>query len=94
MGSTLADLRTAFAGYRIEEHFKADFGQGTNGVIINDQDGAIAFSVADAPAVDYASGRVEISYINCVGVRARLHQRGRRTLSGRRRATSTDATAA
>jgi hypothetical protein len=68
VGSTLAALRTVFADFQIEEHFDADFGQGTNGVIVNDQDGAIAFSLADAPAADYASGRVEISFINGVGL--------------------------
>lgn len=50
VGSSLSALRTAFTGRQIEEHFNYDFGQGSNGVVVNGPGGAIAFSLADAPA--------------------------------------------
>jgi hypothetical protein len=67
-GSTLAQLRTAFRGYRIEEHFDTDFGQGTNGVIVNGREGAIGFSLDGTSAADFASGRAKVTYLNGVGV--------------------------
>jgi pimeloyl-ACP methyl ester carboxylesterase len=69
VNSTLNELRTAFAGHQIEEHLDHDFGQGTNGVIVNGPGGAIAFSLAEAPPTDYASGRARITYLNGVGTR-------------------------
>jgi hypothetical protein len=66
--STLADVRKAFAGYEIEEHLAADFGQGGNGVIINGPGGSIGLSLADATPADYVSGRAAISFLNGVGV--------------------------
>ncbi len=67
-GFTLAQLRNAFRGYRIEERFDLDFGQGTNGVIVTGGGGAIGFSLDDAPAADYASGRVKVTFLHGVGV--------------------------
>ncbi|HWM05744.1 MAG TPA: hypothetical protein VNP92_25670 [Actinophytocola sp.] len=67
VGSTLAELRTAFAGYEIEEHLDGDFGQGTNGVIVNGSGGAIGFGLDDAATTDYASGIATISYLAGVG---------------------------
>ncbi|SFR03883.1 Putative serine esterase [Lentzea waywayandensis] len=69
VNSTLSELRTAFAGHQIEEHLDHDFGQGSNGVIVNGPNGAIAFSLADAPSADYVSGRAAITYLNGVGLR-------------------------
>lgn len=40
--SSLSELRTAFADHQIEEHFNYDFGQGSNGVIVNGPGGTIA----------------------------------------------------
>lgn len=68
VGSTLAELRAAFAGYQIEEHLDGDFGQGTNGVIVNGPGGAIGFGIDDAPASDYTSGNVAIRYLAGVGL--------------------------
>ncbi|PRY38851.1 hypothetical protein CLV43_108251 [Umezawaea tangerina] len=68
VGSTLADVRKAFAGYEIEEHLAADFGQGSNGVIINGPSGSIGLSLTDATPTDYASGRPTVSFLNGVGV--------------------------
>jgi len=66
--STLADVRKAFAGYEIEEHLAADFGQGGNGVIVNGPGGSIGLTLADATSADYASGRAAVSFLNGVGV--------------------------
>jgi pimeloyl-ACP methyl ester carboxylesterase len=68
VGSTLAQLRTAFADYQIEEHLDLDFGQGTNGMIVNGPGGAIGFSLDEASASDYASGNATISYLAGVGL--------------------------
>lgn len=65
---SLSELRTAFAGHQIEEHFNYDFGQGSNGVIVNGPGGTIAFSLADAPSSGYASGQAKITRINGVGL--------------------------
>ena len=67
-GSTLAQLRAAFGGYAIEEHFDQDFGQGGNGVIVTGPAGAIGFSLSDAPKSDYQSGRATITLIHGVGL--------------------------
>lgn len=66
--SSLSELRTAFAGHRIEEHLNYDFGQGSNGVVVNGPGGAISFSLADVPSPDYTSGRAKITHINGVGL--------------------------
>lgn len=69
LGLTLADLRTVFAGYRIEEHFDADFGQGSNGVIVNGQGGAMAFSLDDASATTPSSAASHVAGRDaCYGV--------------------------
>jgi hypothetical protein len=68
VGSTLAQLRKVFAGYKIEEHFDMDFGQGTNGVIVSGAGGSIGFSLADGPRTDYTSGRATITFLNGVGL--------------------------
>jgi hypothetical protein len=34
VGSTLAELRTAFTGQQVVEYLDLDFGQGTNGVVV------------------------------------------------------------
>ncbi|MEU0885675.1 hypothetical protein ABZ345_44435 [Lentzea sp. NPDC005914] len=67
--STLNELRTAFSGHQIEEHLDHDFGQGTNGVIVNGPGGSIAFGLADASPADYTTGRARITYLNGVGIR-------------------------
>jgi hypothetical protein len=61
-------LRKAFAGNNIEERFKLDFGQGSNGVIVDGSGGSIGFSLDDAPESDYTSGRVKITHLNGVGL--------------------------
>jgi pimeloyl-ACP methyl ester carboxylesterase len=68
VGFTLAQLRNAFRGYRIEERFDTDFGQGTNGVIVDGGGGAIGFSLDDAPVADYSSGRVKVTFLHGVGI--------------------------
>lgn len=68
VGSTLAQVRKAFTGYTVEEHLDGDFGQGSNGVIINSGAGAIGLGLADASASDYASGGVKIDYVAGVGL--------------------------
>ncbi|MBE8518368.1 alpha/beta hydrolase [Amycolatopsis sp. H6(2020)] len=67
-GSTLAELKTAFRGYRIEERFDMDFGQGSNGVIVNGGGGAIGFSLDGVSAADFASERAKVTYLNGVGL--------------------------
>ena len=68
VGSTLAELRAAFASYQIEEHLDGDFGQGSNGVIVNGPGGSIGLGLDDAPASEYATGRATISYLAGVGI--------------------------
>lgn len=68
VGSTLAGLRAAYAGHRIDEFFDLDFGQGGNGVVVNGPDGAIAFSLTDGPPSDYTSGRATVTYLAGVGL--------------------------
>jgi hypothetical protein len=68
VGSTLGQLRSAFAGYRFEEHFDQDFGQGANGIVVDGSGGSIGFSLADAPRSDYSSGRVEVTLLHGVGL--------------------------
>ncbi|MEV8443269.1 alpha/beta hydrolase [Actinosynnema sp. NPDC051121] len=68
VGSTLTDLRAAYAGYRIDEFVNLDFGQGTNGVVVDGPGGEIAFSLSDGPPSDYASGRATVTYLAGVGV--------------------------
>lgn len=67
-GSTLAQLRTAFRGHQIHEYLDLDFGQGTNGVVVDGPRGAIAFSLDEATPAEYASGQATITYIDGVGV--------------------------
>ena len=69
IGSTLAQLRTAYANYTIHEFLGLDFGQGSNGVIVDGPGGSIGFSLADATPGEYATGRVTITFLNGVGVR-------------------------
>lgn len=68
VGSTLAQARNAFRAYQIEEHFGLDFGQGTNGIVVNGQSGAIGLSLEEAPASEYVSGRAKITYLHGVGL--------------------------
>ncbi|MCU1685174.1 MAG: putative serine esterase [Amycolatopsis sp.] len=67
-GSTLAQLRTAFRGYQIHEYLNLDFGQGTNGVVVDGPGGAIAFSLDTAAPAQYASGQATVTFVNGVGV--------------------------
>lgn len=68
VGSTLADLRTAYADHEIDEFLDFDFGQGSNGVVVTGPGGAIAFGLADVPPADYTSGRAEITHLGGVGL--------------------------
>jgi hypothetical protein len=68
VGSTLAQVRTAFTGYRIDEYLDANFGQGSNGIVINGPGGSIGLSLSDASQAEYAAGRATISFVNGVGL--------------------------
>ncbi|WNV84887.1 alpha/beta fold hydrolase [Umezawaea sp. Da 62-37] len=68
VGSTLAEVRAAFRGSTFDERFAFDFGQRTNGVVVTGPGGSIAFGLTDAPAADYASGRVAVNYLAGVGL--------------------------
>ncbi|GLY43406.1 hypothetical protein Amsp01_094290 [Amycolatopsis sp. NBRC 101858] len=68
VGSTLAQLRKAFAGYSVDERLAGDFGQGSNGVIVSSPAGAIGLGLADASAGDYAAGRATVDYVAGVGL--------------------------
>lgn len=68
VGSTLAELRAAYAGHRIDEYLDLDFGQGSNGVVVDGPGGSIAFALADGPRSDYTSGRALITYLPGVGL--------------------------
>jgi hypothetical protein len=68
IGSTLAQLRSAYADYTIHEYLDLDFGQGSNGVIVDGPGGSIAFSLSDATPFDYATGQATITFLNGVGV--------------------------
>lgn len=64
-------MRTAFRGYQIDERLDFDFGQGTNGVIVNGPGGSIAMGLADTTESDYATGRATITYLSGVGLPGR-----------------------
>ncbi|WP_372671096.1 hypothetical protein [Amycolatopsis kentuckyensis] len=68
VGSTLAELRKAFAGYTIDEQLDLDFGQGSNGVVVSSAKGAIGFGLEDRSQADYAAGQAKVSYIVGVGL--------------------------
>jgi hypothetical protein len=68
IGATLAQLRTAYTGYTIHEYLDLDFGQGSNGVIVDGPGGSIAFSLADGSPADYDTGQATITFLNGVGL--------------------------
>ncbi len=68
VGSTLAELRTAFTGQQVEEYLDLDFGQGTNGVVVTGSGGSMGFSLAEASSAEYSSGQATITYLNGVGL--------------------------
>jgi hypothetical protein len=69
VGSTLAQVRSAFSrpGYRVEEKLDLDFGQGTNGVIVDGPGGSIGLSLEEASAAAYANGQATVTYLAGVG---------------------------
>jgi hypothetical protein len=66
-GSTLAQLRSAFAGYRFKTYFDRDFGQGVNGIVVSNGHADIGFGLADADASAYRSGSAVINWVAGVG---------------------------
>ncbi len=68
VGSTLAELRKAFAGYTIDEQLDLDFGQGSNGVVVSSAKGAIGFGLENGSQNDYTAGRAKVSYVAGVGL--------------------------
>ena len=70
VGSTLAQVRSAFsgAGYESEEILDGNFGQGLNGVIVNGPGGAIGLGLDDASAAEYAAGTPTVNWIAGVGL--------------------------
>jgi pimeloyl-ACP methyl ester carboxylesterase len=71
VGSTLAQVRSTFdrPGYQVEEKVDLDFGQGSNGVIVDGPGGSIGLGLEDASAADYANGQATVSYVVGVGTR-------------------------
>ena len=69
VGSTLAQVRAAFArpGYRVVEKLALDFGQGTNGVVVEGPGGAIGLGLDNASAGAYRAGTATVSYVAGVG---------------------------
>lgn len=67
-GSTLTQLRAAYRGHGIHEYLDLDFGQGTNGVVVDGPGGAIAFGLDEATPAQYASGQARITSIDGVGI--------------------------
>ncbi|WP_110004053.1 hypothetical protein [Geodermatophilus normandii] len=68
-GSTLAQVRSAFAGdgYRITELLDSDFGQGSNGVVVTGHGGAIGLGLTYATADEYAAGTATVDWVAGVG---------------------------
>lgn len=68
-GSTLAQVRSAFAGagYQISEVLDGNFGQGSNGVVVTGPGGATGLGLDDATAADYAAGTAAVNFIAGVG---------------------------
>jgi pimeloyl-ACP methyl ester carboxylesterase len=71
VGSTLAQIRSTFhrPGYQVEEKVDLDFGQGSNGVIVDGPGGSIGLGLEDTSAAAYASGQATVSYVVGVGTR-------------------------
>ena len=67
-GSTLSQLRAAFAGYTFKTYFNRDFGQGGNGIVVSNGHGEIGFGLADADPSAYRSGSAVINWIAGVGI--------------------------
>lgn len=57
VGSTLAKIREVFGGpeFRIEEYLDADFGQGTNGVVVHGPGGSIGLALDGGVADEIAA---------------------------------------
>jgi hypothetical protein len=71
VGSTLADVREAFAesAYRITERLAQDFGQGSNGVVVSGPGGGeIGLGLGEASADQYAAGTATVDWVAGVGV--------------------------
>jgi hypothetical protein len=69
IGSTLAQVRSSFAGngYQITEMLDSDFGQGSNGVIVTGHGGAIGLGLSGATADEYAAGTATVDWVAGVG---------------------------
>jgi hypothetical protein len=72
IGSTLAQVRAAFGrpGYSLDELLDSDFGQGSNGVIVNGPGGAIGLALDDASVAEYTAGTATVVWIAGVGIPA------------------------
>jgi hypothetical protein len=67
-GSTLSQLRAAFAGYMFRTYFNHDFGQGANGIVVSNGHGDIGFGLTDATISAYQSGTATINWVAGVGI--------------------------
>jgi hypothetical protein len=70
VGSTLAQVRSAFnrPGYQVVEMLDLDFGQGSNGVVVNGPDGSIGLGLEDVSAAEYANGSATVGWVAGVGI--------------------------